>query len=120
MRIEQQSKLSEIIATTLTSRDNTGPAGVVAVAPILPPGSFYCIPDFFTPFFLHMNSNGSIPSATLAHKEECLEQNANEADREIDDLQNPRAPCFRKTTRTPHACTKHIKRTERKSTVAWY
>ena len=51
IKIEQESKLSEIVATKLTSRYNTGPAGAVAVVPILLPRDFFIVyPDFF-PFF---------------------------------------------------------------------
>ena len=59
---------TEIVATTLTWRDNTGPAVVAAVVPILLPGDFIIVhPDIF-PSFLRMNSNGLIASATLTHK----------------------------------------------------
>ena len=126
IRIEHQLKLSKIVATTLTSRDNAGSAGVAAVEPILLPGDIF-LHTRFSPVFLRMNSDGSIPSATRAHKEEGIEQNANEADRKVHEVRyklstykNPRAPCSRKTTRTPHACTKYIERTERKSTVVFY
>ena len=53
VRIEKQSKLSKIVATTLTWRDNTGPDGVAASVPILPPGDFCTLyPDVFPPFLL--------------------------------------------------------------------
>ena len=58
------------------------------------------------------------PLRSLRRKKQ--NKNANEADREVydlrcttDDLQMPRAPCYRITIRTPHACTKYIKDGER-------
>ena len=85
-----------------------------------PPGSFYCIPGFASPF-LRMNSNGCIPPAALAHKVECTEQSANQADRQVHDFRyklttckNSRTPCFRKTTRCRmHARNTYVERTEK-------
>ena len=55
---------------------------------------------------------------------EYIERNANEADGEVHDFRckrtackKSRVPCSTKTTRTPHACTEYIERTERKSSV---
>ena len=56
IRVEDQLKRSEIVATSLTSRDNTGPAVVAGVVPILPHGDFF-VSDFF-PLFSRMSSSG--------------------------------------------------------------
>ena len=88
IRIEKQSNLSEIVATTLTSRDNTVSVAAAAVVSILPSWDSLVYPD--------------IPSAALPH-EKYIEQNANEADKEVHDFRcqpttckTPRAPCPRK------------------------
>ena len=54
IRIEKQSKLSEVVATTLTSRSDTGPAGLAAVVPSLPPrGRFLVYSRICVPFFTY-------------------------------------------------------------------
>ena len=76
--------------------------------PILLPREFLLYTLFFT--FLRMNSNGWIPYATFAYKEEYMEQSANEADGGVHDftckVTTCKTPYSRKTARTPHACIK--------------
>ena len=89
-----------MVATTLTQIENAAPAGVATVVPILPPGIFYCIPNFPPLLFCVRILNRILSAtATLAHKEEHTEQNTNEADGEVHDFryklmtcENPKSP----------------------------
>ena len=95
-----------------TSRDNTGPAGVAAVR-LCPPGIFFTVYPIISPFFYVLSPMVEFPLLCLLtsiYRTKCewRGQRGPRFQVQLTTCKNPTAPCSRKTTCTPHACTEYM------------
>ena len=126
VRIESSqnwARYCNVVATALRSSDDTYPAGVGAVVPFLPPDCFSVYPSVFL-FVDVWTLMVEFPQLRLLtrntqSKYECSGQRGPRSSGwNMTNFKNTRALRFRKTTRAPHACRKHvIERMKRKSNV---